>query len=114
MANNLSDYSELNEYIQTWLKKNYSSSYILQDLFKPENYSIDGETLTVKYVSQSELEQLKKVQGEFMFFVSSAHFPIKNLMFVLDKEKQNKIARGNGTAEDRCAYVRYSNKACKS
>lgn len=91
-SKSLTDVSGVDEYIQTWLKKNHGDSFILQDLFQRNNYSIENDTLTVKYVSQSELDELKKIQSELIFYLKTAiNFEIKNFVLQLNKEKQNKI-----------------------
>lgn len=95
------DYSRLSEYLQEWLKKNYPNSFILQDLLKDGNYYVNNETLTVKYVSTSELEEIKKIEEELKDFLTKAHFAISEIKYLFNEEKQAKIlAEENARKQD--------------
>ncbi|MBQ0045870.1 MAG: PolC-type DNA polymerase III [Mycoplasma sp.] len=91
-SNNLSeDYSKLNDYIQIWLKENHPNSFILQDLFQETNYVVDNAAITVKYVSTTELEQLKKISKDLVQYLNNIHFAIKEIKYHFNQEKQNRI-----------------------
>ena len=85
------DFSKFDEYLDEWVKKNYPNSFMVQDLLDKKNYSIQEETLVIKYVSHSELEQIQKLEQELIQYLNSVHFPIRKVLPELNKEKQNRM-----------------------
>lgn len=85
------DYSKLDEYISEWVNKNYSNSFMVQDLLDKKNYSVENESLIIKYVSHSEFEQIKKFEKSLIDYLNSIHFQITKIVPELNKEKQNRI-----------------------
>lgn len=91
-SNNLSnDYSNLYEYITKWVKKYHANSYVLLELLNPTNSSVDKGVLTVKYVSNGEMEDVKKIEKELINFLNKANFDVSKIVYVVNTEKINKL-----------------------
>lgn len=91
-SNNLSkDYSKIDDYIKVWLKESYPNLFVLHDLFQNNNYKIEDGIITIKYVLDSELELLKSVSKELIEYLGTIHFDIKEIKYLFDEEKQNRI-----------------------
>ncbi|MCQ3914986.1 MAG: hypothetical protein MJ201_04470 [Mycoplasmoidaceae bacterium] len=55
------------------------------------NYTIEKCVMTVKYVSKSELEQLKKIEKDFIEFLNNTNFDVKEIKYEFNQVKQNRI-----------------------
>lgn len=74
------------------MKKNYPNSFVLYNLLTQNNYKIQNKKLIIKYVIDSELSNLKKIEQEFLHYLNTeAHFAIKEIEYFFDKEKQIRI-----------------------
>ncbi|XQP55190.1 MAG: PolC-type DNA polymerase III [Mycoplasmoidaceae bacterium] len=110
--NHSSDLSKIDEYIQIWWKKAYPDSFVLQELLNKRNYVAEDGILTIKYVTDSELSQLKKIEKELMLFLNNeAHFLIDKIKFVLDSEKQARLLEEeNHRRQDIAKLIQQSQK----
>ncbi|MCQ3908243.1 MAG: hypothetical protein MJ200_01470 [Mycoplasmoidaceae bacterium] len=84
----------------------------MQELLNAKNYSVDNDIITVKYVTDVELNELKKIYQELKLFLNNtAHFAIKDITFLLNEEKQARmLEEDNRRKQDIAKLVEESQK----
>ncbi len=84
-----SNYEQIHEYIQSFLKTSHPNSYTLKDALSKDNIKIENQTLLVKYVTQAEKNAVTAVEKELLLFLSKVNFNINKIDYILDTQKRD-------------------------
>ena len=79
-----SDYSQIHNYITSFLNTFHPNEYTLKEMLADNNIEIKDGTIFIKYVIQSEKSAVETVEKELLLYLSKVNFNVNKVEYVLN------------------------------